>query len=272
MVGMGKLPDGGEIINLLTRERTLCRRTFETFTHPILFIRIIILKMDIVYVLQEWYYDCMELRISLRSLKNIPHGKVFIVWYKPDRVKNVIHIPCEDNDWRTPYANVEKKQIVICNDERISADFIFMNDDYYILKPISEIKYYKRWTVLDHAKNVLERHWFDYYYRTILLIDKVFPWWDSYEVHTPIVFNKEKLLHIMDIYKDSIAQKRSLYCNHYKVQWETLGEKLDCKLYDGEKLQVEEDQIFLSNDIYTAEKDSFRNFLYQLFPTPSEYE
>ena len=51
---------------------------------------------DIYYPVIKSVNDNAELRFSLRSLKNIEHGNVYIVGYKPLWVKNVIHLPYND--------------------------------------------------------------------------------------------------------------------------------------------------------------------------------
>jgi hypothetical protein len=52
--------------------------------------------MDYVYVVKETPTSgtaTLELRYSLRSLRNFPRGRVFIAGFKPSWVKNVTHIP-----------------------------------------------------------------------------------------------------------------------------------------------------------------------------------
>jgi hypothetical protein len=90
--------------------------------------------MDVVYILREWYSDCLELRYSLRSLENIEHWKVFFIWWCPWWAKNIVHIKAAD-PYQVKSLNALHKIKIACSDERISDDFILMNDDFYITRP-----------------------------------------------------------------------------------------------------------------------------------------
>ncbi len=78
-----------------------------------------------------------ELRYSLRSvekhLKNFRN--VYIIGQKPDFLKDVVHIPHEDID-RSKETNIYKKILRGCQDETISDQFLFMNDDHFFLEDI----------------------------------------------------------------------------------------------------------------------------------------
>lgn len=180
--------------------------------------------MDIVYTLRN-HYDGEELRYSLRSLKNIPHDKVFFVGGCPRWAKNIIHIPTEQTGtkWENSLNNIR----TACKDERLSANFILMNDDFFILDriadPVEELNLYMG-TLRRQAEKLEERsncptNYLQGIKGTIEFLQGLGvaePL--SYEMHAPFVFNKHKVLKLFEL--DGIntvecLQIRSLYGNLY---------------------------------------------------------
>lgn len=236
--------------------------------------------MDIVYPVKKASLSNIELRYSLRSLKNIKHDKVYIIWYIPDWIKNIIHIPFEDKLWRLE--NVRAKYRIICEDERISEDFIFMMDDIFILRPIKEIKYYKIARIKDYLEYLKQRgiEWWSYY-QAIQWLYNIYGDKDCFDTHTPIVYNKTKLREIINKYGWIKWSKRSIYCLEYGIEWvfgnfpnynniETEYKVVDCKCYDIDKLTIYKKQEYLSTNNKTVKQISPR--LEKIFNKPSKYE
>ena len=97
---------------------------------------------DVIYVLgtgSRWHNN--EIRFSLRSLEKNLMGfrRVFVVGECPGFLQNVIHIPATDifNPQVNADGNIINKVLTACADERISDDFLFINDDHLVLKPIA---------------------------------------------------------------------------------------------------------------------------------------
>jgi hypothetical protein len=223
--------------------------------------------MDIVYIFREWSENCLELRYSLRSLKNIKHWKVFIIGYKPKWIKNIIHIDAED-----PYIikslNALHKINIACNDDRISDDFILMNDDFYITEP-TEVKYYYQGTMENHLIDKRNRslHWS--YVRNLTKTYTLFQKWMDFSLHAPIIYNKKKFLELQEYYDmKEWYLLRNLYCNHYKIEWEYLE---DCKIREIKDIPKIL-PTFLSNMDNLINTEEFKEFLNNLFPKASKYE
>lgn len=86
-----------------------------------------------------------ELRYCLRSVEKhlTGYGDVFIVGEKPDWLRNVIHIPCPDYGDKTYHKerNIFTKILAACADERVTDDFLFMNDDHFLLQDFEAGKF-----------------------------------------------------------------------------------------------------------------------------------
>jgi len=226
--------------------------------------------MDIVYILKETK-DCNnELLFSLRSLKNIPHRSVFIIWHKPEWVKNIVHIPASD-PYEIKSLNALHKIQIACNDERISSDFVFMNDDFYLLKPIKKIDYFNRGSIKEHIEyreSLNQKKWA--YYTNLKKTHDLFPDWKDFSLHCPIIYNKTKFLKMCGEYDMSQWYLlRNLYCNYCWISSEFMR---DCKAYEWDEFKVSEEQIFLSSDDKILKKDSFKKFINEKFNTVCKYE
>ena len=91
---------------------------------------------DVVYIFRKGRQNSLALRLSLRSLVNVPHRDVIIVgdlpeWVDKDKVK---HFPCKDSS-SIKTLNAWNKLRFICEQD-ISEDFILFNDDFYVMKPL----------------------------------------------------------------------------------------------------------------------------------------
>lgn len=226
---------------------------------------------DVVYTYKRWVADWIELRYSLRSLENLKHWNVFIIWDKPTWAKNIIHIPMSDAS--NKYINVRRKCAKMSLDKRISEDFILMNDDFYILKPIDKLWYYIRWTMEDSLDEIEKTVWRTTFYEAINTVYKMYPEWDCFAVHAPIIFNKKKLYDIMKKYWHKHFCKRSLYCNYYNIEWEPLKWWItDCKIWWDKELTVNDEREFMSSNDDIEKREDIIKFLNKKFPHKSKYE
>lgn len=211
-------------------------------SHYLLFLDFL---MDIVYILKETDDNNVELLYSLRSLKNIKHWKVFIVWFKPDWIKNIIHIPADD-PYKVKSLNALHKIKIACNNKRISEEFVLMNDDFYILKP-TEIKYFNRWTIESHIKYRDKKFQsMSKYCQNLEKTFALFPKWLDFSLHCPIIYNKQMFLDMCEKYDmNEWYLLRNLYCNHYWIEWEFME---DCKILEVDNFDINNYWDFLSTN------------------------
>lgn len=233
--------------------------------------------MDVVYLVKESTNN-EELIYSLRSLINIPHDKVFIVGGCPcdiDKTK-VVFVPIHQTGDK--FKNTHNNLKFICNDERLSDDFILMNDDFFILKPIkdpvNELNLC-RGTIREVLNDLVNRHGeYSPYMASmrqtmIYLQDLGYKEPLSYELHTPIVLNKKKFLEAFSapyIQSVSPGQQRSLYGNMFLTGSTKIK---DVKVYRDFETE-------LGSDKFLSTEDSSWNLvkpqLEKLFPSKSKFE
>jgi hypothetical protein len=238
-------------------------------------------KPDIVYPL-AFLYDYNELRYSLRSLKNLPHGRVFIGGYAPDWLANSTYIfvdkPLDMNRKNHEIGNI---YAVLANlkavmDDEVSDDFILMNDDFYILNPLDELPVLHRGpieNVIAEYKAAGAKAYLKTMERTRdFLLEQGYTDILSYELHTPMRMNKQKWLKMYDLYQEypelHPLHTRTIYGNVYQVGGTEIQ---DVKVYDNDtRLDTSADFVSTENTVFN--KGKVGQDIKELFTEPSEYE
>lgn len=239
--------------------------------------------IDVVYTLgtgSKWHNN--EIRYSLRSiekhLKNIRN--VYIIGAKPDFLKNIIHIPAQDNFH--PSRNIMEKLLIACRQNEITEDFIFFNDDFFLLNDIDALNY-PYYHDGDIARNLepKSKQWYqDYIRETLSALNNANLPTTHFDIHTPIIYNKfffPKAMQQFD-WKQKLIVK-SMYCNSLKIQGQLLT---DCKIMGWKTKEVVADMIknrhvfsigdLCLSDVYPARRSPVKTLLEKLFPNKSKYE
>lgn len=191
--------------------------------------------IDVVYPLKQFgsRWKDNELRYSLRSvemhLQN--YRDIYIIGYKPDFVKGVKHIEFADDVNAAPDNNILNKLLQICKIPGISEDFLFFNDDHYLLADFDAEKfpYYYCHTLTAYCqRRGADRYGLRAqatlkYLRENNLPDKHF------DIHFPILYNKKKFLEIFEKVpkKENGYIIKSIYAN--SLSGLDLVETRDCK-------------------------------------------
>lgn len=234
--------------------------------------------MDIVYLLKNSPTN-EELTYSLRSLVNLPHDKVFLVGGCPTNIDKtkITHIPTLQGN--NKFHNTTKSIQIVSHNESLSENFILMNDDFFILKPIRDLE-----KELNLCRGTIEEVEKDYLAKNngqvneyltgmqqtrVYLQDIGFKYPLSYELHIPMVLNKKRVLDMFSMpYLDSIniLHWRSVYGNRF--------------LKDS---QIIQDVKVLKNYFYPLGSDKFlssednswprvKTYIAQIFKDKSIYE
>lgn len=88
--------------------------------------------------------DYLDLRYTLRGIEKYLNGysEIYIIGEKPRWIKNVNHIPFEDNPKKEfKERNIYNKVLRFCHVLGSQRDFLFFNDDHVLLKEISATTY-----------------------------------------------------------------------------------------------------------------------------------
>lgn len=218
--------------------------------------------MDVVYPYKSRPYD-LELRYSLRSLVNVSHNNVIVAGDKPRlRVTHVPVRPIPDR-YRSSTAN-----ILAAAETAVETDqFIVMHDDIFVLEPWT-FRHENRGTIEEYLANGnpsgLYRSHVEWT-RDLLKAHGVSdPLW--FGLHTPTVYDREKLIDLITDFRGERYLLRTLYHNLFP-QPSTRREDVKRRTWAG---SPSGDVLSISDQC--AWKSSFLAWASKRFPRPSIYE
>ncbi len=241
-------------------------------------------NIDLVYVLGSgscWKNN--ELRFSLRSVQKNLMGvrKIFVVGEDPGFLtEEIIHIPHPDPLSQNADGNMALKILRACQEKNLSNDFLFMNDDFIINRPIhaAEIPYMHK----EDMKTRGEKFWTSQFYRYRLrrtfdvLKERGLPTL-QYDYHAPIIFNKHQFPKVMaqfDFQADIGYTFRSLYGNCLGLPAiPVTGHKVT--IYGQYNIQQINRMVQMHTFVGYNDQgfnDSLKLWLWQNFPERSKYE
>lgn len=229
--------------------------------------------MDAVYFVRDGENE--ELRYSLRSVeKNLPCRKVWIIGGKPDDINpdEFVRIPQEKSNG-TKWDRVRTNLRLVASNDKITENFILMNDDFFINKPTRKIEPAIAGTLAENIDRIEQKYHHAPTTYTIelrraqrVLEDAGLPT-NSYELHIPMVINRKKLAEILATFPPRHAT-RSLYGNLHRVGG---AKRADCKIYDPEQ-EINPEEQFISSDDKTWGDTELTKYIQQKFPKKSRWE
>ena len=159
--------------------------------------------------------------------KNVPHRKIYVIEEKFSDTSHVDQI-------------LKLRHAILSID--LTDDFYLFNDDFFVIKPVTEIPYYHKGLLTYHHRRT---GWLPYKKAIKNTLDYLPEGSLSYEVHIPMLFNQHKLLKLIEKIEPLIAQNkcpliRSTYANTYDIQGELIADVKNIKDF--------RDKTYLSTD------------------------
>ena len=228
--------------------------------------------MDYVYVCRNG--DNEELRYSIRTtIANLPPGNIWVIGGKPDwYTGNYIYVEQTGRG----YLNVRNQLRKVCQTEEISNDFVLMNDDFFTIQKVDEIKPLHMGTLRETLDVYAESEQKNLgYQRMINITRRVLERMNipnplNYELHVPMRMDKENLAKVID----TEGLWRSMYGNVVGVGG---TRESDVKVYSLEKIETKDKNDNLEDLVYLSCHDDnfsliYEHFLKGEYDTPSPYE
>lgn len=206
--------------------------------------------MIAVYPYKRDAHDGLELRYSIRSLCRFfrPLTDIIVVgdipwWYKGK------HIPYRDNS--------HKERNIYNKLNQVQDTVLFMNDDYYFLKPVEHMPFYYKGVVTD-------RYNAPSYYRD--MYKRCPNTWKDFDGHWPMVVDTRQFEWLGDM------PIKTQYCNQNYIEGTLCS---DLKFFgsptEQEVRQAIEGRLFFSS-YNNAHKGGLNIVMQELFNKKSEYE
>jgi hypothetical protein len=219
---------------------------------------------DIVYVCRPGPNE--ELRYSLRSLANLPHGKVWVFGAAPEWVTGaeVVRVPREPGAHATTKANLK----AACLHPEVSEEFVYFNDDFYVMQPMERMPIKHRGTIADAMKSGMARS----YTRAMkatrdILIERGIAEPLCYELHAPTLVTKQGMSEALSLATYPMVQERTLYGNLAAIGGEPAR---NFKVYHGD--YGWKAWPFISTNDQSFERQPVGQHIRATFATPSPYE
>ena len=205
-----------------------------------------------------------ELRYSLRSLVNLPHGPVWIVGYKPSWVRGVQYV--EGNRGRSAEHSAVDNLRLAC--EHLEADrFVVMNDDFYIRQPVQAVPSLHAGLLEERISAAATGYGRQLRAAAALLSDRGFKHPLAWTLHIPLVVVRETLAGVLSLVgiRSPIPEWRTVYGNVARVPG-----------YPADDVKVRRASDPMPAGPFLSTQDgsfpAVLPHLRRLFPGPSEYE
>lgn len=220
---------------------------------------------DVVYIVRPGD-DNDELRYSLRSLRNVPHGTVWLVGYCPRWVRGVRHLPVEQSGLKYDNATANLREVARLGPRT----FMLFNDDFYATAPVpGPPAPGHRGPLLELA----ERSGGGYAQMlrdTHRVLEDVFvvPEPLAYTLHVPLLMDRDGLRNVLDVRSDAPRLSwRSLYGN---LELCGMGERQDDVKVHGPGGPAPGPWLSTSDTSFRYHQ--IGRYVRKLFPDPSPHE
>lgn len=228
--------------------------------------------MDIVYVVKDSAYND-ELKYSLRSVeKNFPHNRVWFYGGKPIGIHPDKQVAIVQKG-KTKWDKVRSLIGMICENDEITEDFVLFNDDFFVLQPVVNLPSFCDGTLDNLANKIIEKNngrpspYTNKIIEASILLKKAKRTTHNFELHAPMIINREKMLKTRERFPDAPAS-RSLYGNYNKLKPRQLNDTKIVSLRGKPGLS----KVFVSTEDRSFSDGEVGEYIRSLFPTKSRWE
>lgn len=230
-------------------------------------------NLDIIYLLKDSAYND-ELKYSLRSVEqNFPHRKVWFVGGRPTGLVPDERMTLVQKE-KTKYDRTHALLKQVCENDKITEDFVLFNDDFFVMKPWRYLPSYVSGT-LEGLIGTIEltrgkpSPYTERLKDTVVFLEKTLPGQNimNYELHIPMIFNRKQLRNILK--QTGFNGVRSIYGNTFYYPKSLI--RKDVKIYD-QTVAPDPDADFLSTTDLSFSSGLVGNFIKQRFPSKSRFE
>jgi len=202
--------------------------------------------------------------------------EVVIAGYIPPWVQKALLVPVAsmENKYRSAEANLRQA----CLSSLISDPFYLFNDDFFLMQPYPDGIPVMHWGSLEERVQEFRAAYREGKYtngmtQTWEFLKQLLPPWRrlrSYELHTPLLVEKQKMLHVLSLRPRHIEDfhLRTVYGNLFLRG----SQSDDVKVYLSTQDAVYEKWPMISTTDSVFRSHPAGDYIRRTFPTPSPYE
>ncbi|MGW3736677.1 hypothetical protein [Streptomyces sp. NPDC005148] len=215
-----------------------------------------------------------QLRYALRSwAAHLPHGRVWIVGFKPPWLHGVRHLPTRQTG-NSKYRNTTVAVRTACEHPEVSDRFLLCNDDFFVMRPVDEMPVLHRGLVRDveayYASRVSGAYLRGMRETRDLLASMGHHDPLSYELHVPMSVHKPRMLTALELGRHlDVLHKRTAYGALAGLGGEQIQ---DVKILHRAPTGYGPESPFLSTMPDSFAHGHVGQFIRRTFPEPSHYE
>lgn len=182
--------------------------------------------LDVVYMVKAGE-DNEPLRHSLRSLANLPHGRVWVVGYKPRWLHGVSYLPVMQRGAK--HNNTWRNWVEMARSPLLPDRFVLFNDDFFVTRPIESVPDLHRGP-LSEAIEWLGRVRVTSYQARMVATQRILRRAGvaephlSYELHIPLVIDRAALADSVEwLHRNATAPLDSMAKRSFYGNWAQAG-------------------------------------------------
>lgn len=234
--------------------------------------------MDALYILGKGsIFNNDELRYSLRTLERFVSGisRVVLVGENPGFLSEKVNYhQLQDVQGNKEY-RISQKIMTACLNNWVGDDFLFLNDDFFFVKKINANNYpnyYKGNLKFSKNNGGYQKALSD----TANYLTKIEATTYHFDVHTPIIYNKQKFIDLAPHFQESKKAiygfvVKSIYANIYQLPKKKYR---DAKL--NSLLELQDYERILKTNVFSCSDIGWRRgvaqYLKRTNPNPSKFE
>lgn len=234
-------------------------------------------KYDVVYFVKDALVN-EELRYSLRSIEqNWQFNKVWFYGGCPNGLHPDKYVRAAQVGY-SKWEKVRSMLLAACKNDEITEDFWLFNDDFFVLRPISEnMKPQYNGRLRPYIARIERRNggksndWTRRLTHLVETLETAGKDTLNYAVHKPILINRKKMLEVLQKFPNE-PMSRALYGNYWEIGGISRHD-MKIKVVDYPKLDIAKNTWdFISTSDESFREGNVGEFLRQKFNKESRFE
>lgn len=217
---------------------------------------------DVVYLVRSGHQN-EELRHSLRSLANLPHGRVWLAGFQPRWTAEVGRIEVDQTAGK--WANQQANLHAAASHPDVSDPFVLFNDDFFVMQPLEAVPVWHRGPFREIAPRYEGRPG-EYPRRIRATAAELGGDALSYDaIHVPMTLVKQQILDTLEDLADGLLF-RSVHGNRWRIGGSRHRD-----------VKIARSKVLAEGPLTSTTGRSFRTLpvgkqIRQMFPDPGRYE